>query len=348
MPWLRATFLPLSLVILGAAGMVVPLPAFVESPGKIVPLASCVDIADPNATQVSGDFLLMTITVLRASAFDAVVAGFDPDADVVAQGHIVPRGVDANQYFRQQRAVFDLSGNVAVAVGLQAAGMPAEVNDAGARVLQVQRGTPAARVLQTNDVITRIGDEPVPHANALRRIVSPHQPGDTLALRVLRHGEPVQLELETVQYGGETVIGVVAETAIEVELPFAVEVDSGSVGGPSAGLTIALTVYDKVLPGVDLAAGRTIAGTGTIDREGRVGPVGGAGLKVIAASRAGADVFLVPAVNADEARAALPDGSEMEIVPVGTFDQARQALERTAGDGAGTVTPQPCPHDQAA
>jgi PDZ domain-containing protein len=131
-------------------------------------------------------------------------------------------------------------------------------------------------------------------------------------------------------------------------LPYSVKVASGGVGGPSAGLLIALTVYDKVLAGVDLAAGRTIAGTGTIDWQGRVGPVGGAGLKVIAAAHAKADVFLVPAANAAEARASLPKGADMDIVEIKSFDQARDWLERTAQeqDGDAPVT-QTCPYEAA-
>ena len=70
-------------------------------------------------------------------------------------------------------------------------------------------------------------------------------------------------------------------------------------------MMIALSVYDQVLPGIDLARGRTVAGTGSIDEQGRVGPIGGAGLKVIAAHRKGADVFLAPAANIDAARQAL-------------------------------------------
>ena len=78
--------------------------------------------------------------------------------------------------------------------------------------------------------------------------------------------------------------------------PFEIEIASGDVGGPSAGLMFALGLYDTLTPG-DLTGGRTIAGTGTIDLEGEVGGIGGIVDKVVGAERAGASVFLVPAEN---------------------------------------------------
>jgi PDZ domain-containing protein len=98
---------------------------------------------------------------------------------------------------------------------------------------------------------------------------------------------------------------------------------SGEVGGPSAGLMWALGLYELLDPG-DLTAGRTIAGTGTIDLAGRVGPIGSIREKVIGAERAGADLFLVPVDNMPELEGV--ETGDMELVPVKTFDDALEAL----------------------
>lgn len=346
MRWLRATFLPASLLVLAAAGLIVPLPGDVLSPGRVVPLAPCVDIDDAQARPIDGDFLLMTIYASPASTFDAVIAAFDPQTTFDRQ--LVPRGIDPHQYYGQQREVFNLARNVAVAVALEEAGTPAEVIEEGARVLQTAAGTPAAEALRAGDIITEVDGEPVASSDALRELVSSSAEGATLPLRVVRGDRALTIDLTPVERDGVPIIGVLAETVLDVELPFPVEVSTGPVGGPSAGLMIALTVYDKVLPGVDVAAGRIVAGTGTLDRDGNVGPVGGAGLKVIAASQAGADVFLAPRRNADEARAALPADSEMQIVEVATLEQAIEALEeagRERPDGAQAA--ETCPYQES-
>ncbi|AZM61956.1 MULTISPECIES: S16 family serine protease [unclassified Streptomyces] len=99
------------------------------------------------------------------------------------------------------------------------------------------------------------------------------------------------------------------------------------VGGPSAGLLFSLGIVDKLDgdgSGGDLTGGRVIAGTGTIDEDGTVGPVGGVPLKTQAARRDGATVFLVPEAECADARAELPEG--LRLIPVTTLDGAVDAL----------------------
>ncbi|GAA2090864.1 hypothetical protein GCM10009801_56130 [Streptomyces albiaxialis] len=97
----------------------------------------------------------------------------------------------------------------------------------------------------------------------------------------------------------------------------------GDVGGPSAGLLFSLGIIDK-LEG-DLTGGRTIAGTGTIDAKGEVGPVGGVPLKMRAAERDGASHFLVPKKECGEAEAQRPKG--LRLVPVTTLDKTLDTLK---------------------
>jgi Lon-like protease len=120
-------------------------------------------------------------------------------------------------------------------------------------------------------------------------------------------------------------MGITSQTIEEeVVLPVAVDlVDQNRIGGPSAGLMIALTVYDLVAE-EDLATGRRIAGTGTIDANGTVGRVGSVREKTIAAIADGFEVLLVPASQAADARAAA-DGA-LEVIGVATIDDAIAAL----------------------
>ena len=105
--------------------------------------------------------------------------------------------------------------------------------------------------------------------------------------------------------------------------PFPISIDSGDIGGPSAGLMWALGLYELMTPG-DLTGGRTIAGTGTIDLRGHVGPIGGIRDKVVAAEHAGATIFLAPAEDMNELAAV--DTGAMKVISVATFGDALQAL----------------------
>ncbi|GAA2432485.1 S16 family serine protease [Streptomyces macrosporus] len=139
--------------------------------------------------------------------------------------------------------------------------------------------------------------------------------------------DPEEIEEHTTAQMEESQEAAVAAALRELGLSEdEVEVDLrlSDIGGPSAGLLFALGIVDKV-DGDDLTGGRTIAGTGTIDANGKVGPVGGVPLKTQAARRDGATVFLVPEAECEAARAELPDG--LRLIPVTTLDGALDALE---------------------
>ncbi|MFJ9115331.1 PDZ domain-containing protein [Streptomyces sp. NPDC102394] len=99
------------------------------------------------------------------------------------------------------------------------------------------------------------------------------------------------------------------------------------VGGPSAGLLFTLGIIDKLDgdgSGGDLTGGRNVAGTGTIDADGKVGAVGGVALKTQAARRDGATVFLVPKDECSDAKSELPKG--LRLIPVTTLKGAVDSL----------------------
>ena len=330
--WVRAGFLPVSMVTLISAVLIVPLPLYVERPGRTVSLGACVDVGG-EATAVSGDFLLTTINVLRGTTADAVLGIVDTETTVVGQRHVIPPGVDSRTYFDQQRQVFASTAEVAAAVALDEAGLEVSVRGEGVEVVRVVPGSPAEGILQVGDVITAINGEETLVEGDLRAIVAASSPDEELELTLRRGEEELTVAVTPELIQGMPVMGILPTTRNpSVDLPVPVDVASGSVGGPSAGLMIALAVYDKVLDDVDLAAGRVVAGTGTLDQEGRVGPIGGIALKVLAADRIGADVFLAPASNASAAARAVPSASPMRVVPVDTFDAARDALVESAGE----------------
>jgi Lon-like protease len=127
-----------------------------------------------------------------------------------------------------------------------------------------------------------------------------------------------------------------------LDLPVDVEIDAGVIGGPSAGLMFALSVMDLLEP-EDLTGGKVVAGTGTVDRDGTVGAVGGVRQKVVGATATTADqrpatVFLVPEGNLEDARSvSVP--REVLVVPVATLDDAVRALDdlRAGREPAGAL-----------
>lgn len=107
------------------------------------------------------------------------------------------------------------------------------------------------------------------------------------------------------------------------------------IGGPSAGMMYALGLVDMLTPRHE-AAKVTIAGTGTIDDEGKVGEIGGIGLKMLGAKRDGATWFLAPSANCADVAGHVPEG--LRDVKVSTLGDAYRALV-AIGEGKGADLP---------
>jgi PDZ domain-containing protein len=136
---------------------------------------------------------------------------------------------------------------------------------------------------------------------------------------------------------GAVVIGI--NVTMEYQFPFKVEIQLDKVGGPSAGMMFALGIIDKLTPGA-IQGGADVAGTGTIDQAGTVGPIGGIQQKLYGAKNAGADWFLAPAENCNEVTGHIPDG--LKVFAVKTIDDSIAVLDAIR-TGADTSTLPACP-----
>jgi PDZ domain-containing protein len=182
----------------------------------------------------------------------------------------------------------------------------------------------------------------------LAAVLEDKAPGDTVELLVDRPGDgemTVTVELSEANDGsGRTIIGFQPVDTRVVTLPFEVDIETASIGGPSAGLAFTLALIDDLTEG-ELACGDDIAVTGTIALDGSVGAIGGLAQKVSAVHQHGVEVFLVPAGQSElrdpEQTQRLDDAGhgEVEIIPVATLDEALEALEDLGCDPLVPVEP---------
>jgi PDZ domain-containing protein len=210
--------------------------------------------------------------------------------------------------------------------------------EVGADGTSCARAAPADAVLDPGDAIVELDGQPIHLLGDLSAVLAEHEPGDVVPVSYVRGGERREGEIElTEAEDGRTIVGFLpTDTFIEdvaFDLPFDVEIDSGDVGGPSAGLAFSLTLLDLLTPG-SLTGDLEVAATGEILVDGRIGPIGGLHQKTTAVEASGADVFLVPADQVAEAEAEA-EGTDLRVVPVRTLDDALDALEDLGGDLSG-------------
>ena len=258
----------------------------------------------------------------RLTLFEALGGWLDRERAVVPREVVFPPGRTEEEVDRETAEQMAASQNSAVSAAARQLGF----RTADVVVDGVAAGAPADGRLRKGDVLRTVDGRPLRDAADLRAAVAGGEVGDVVRIGFERDGRSSAVELRTAASDdGEPrpVIGVVTREE-PVDAPFEVEITLADVGGPSAGLMFALGILDK-LDEPSLTGGSYVAGTGEITAQGEVGPIGGIAQKLIAAKAKGADAFLVPAGNCDEAVRSAPDG--LPLVEVGSLSQALTALE---------------------
>jgi len=202
-------------------------------------------------------------------------------------------------------------------------------------VTAVTTGGPSVGVLEKNDILTSVDGTAVTSSQKLTELVRAKKAGSTLTVAYTRAGKPGTAKITTKADKDSDTPRIGVEIDQRQPHPFTVKIDLDEIGGPSAGLMFTLGIIDKLRP-ADLTGGKIIAGTGTIDDDGNVGPIGGIPQKLVGAKEAGAQIFLVPADNCAEAlRNAVPG---LPMARVATVDDALAAVATFTSGG----TPAKC------
>ena len=303
------------------------LPFYAYSSGPVGDALQSVQVSEAATYDSDGELMMLTVSSQEVNPFEAVIAGFDPDIDLVPREAVRPPDESIEDFVARNRATMDLSRETAITLALTRLGFEVITRSDGVLVADLVEGAPAASILRIDDVIISVQGQAVELADQVGPIVAESRVGDVVDLQVRRGDEVLDLEVTLIGRDDDPAVPMIGISAVALnprfEYPFPIDIDAGLVGGPSAGLMYTLAVMELLAP-EDLTHGRVIAGTGTIDSAGNVGPIGGVRQKVVAAEAAGAEVMLVPAGNQDEALTARRE--RLQLIPVATLDEALAAL----------------------
>lgn len=339
----RWSLLLLALVVLVLLAQVITLPYVLMRPGPAVDIlgspqegAPVVTVEDAPTYPTTGSLYFTTVAQYggpdrRPSAWDVAAAWVDPSSEIVPESRVYPAAVSREVVQEENSVAMENSQHGAVAVALRALGKPVTEK---AVVAEVIPEGPAKGVLRKGDVITRVEKTPVTRASQITEDIQKLK--GPVTLTVTRDGVSSAHTMTPIERDGRRVVGVLIQPTFSYGLD--VTIHAGDVGGPSAGMMFALGVYDTLTPG-SLTGGARIAGTGTLDTSGSVGPIGGIAQKMVGAHDTGAGFFLAPVDNCSQVVGHVPDG--LVVTPVATFDEALHAVEEI-GAGRGAALP-PCP-----
>jgi PDZ domain-containing protein len=348
MPRRTATMLAstLMLIALLCAGVLIPVPYSEMSPGPTVNTLGehdgepVLQISGRRTYATTGHLNMTTVRVTsadyRMNLVEAVYGWLAHDNKVVPHDTLYPDGKTEEQSTQENAEEFSQSQESAKVAALKELKVPVT---SWVIVSTVVKGSPAEGRLHAGDVIKAVDGTAVKEPGDVAKLVTKHKAGENVvftivpakeqaaaekARRTATATQKVSINTAASADSGKkrAIVGISAGT--DHTFPFTVDIKLADVGGPSAGLMFALGIYDKLTPG-SLTGGKFVAGTGTIDDDGKVGPIGGIEMKTVGARNKGAQYFLTPAENCKAAAADTPEG--LRLVKVDTIDDALSALE---------------------
>ena len=293
------------------------------------------DIEYENIDKYEFEGNLFQLTVRRDEANALIYAWslINESYDLYPREVILPDGVTPKELSEISIQNMRTSENVAIAVALKNLGYEISSKGDGVAVVGLLDDSPVKNKLKKGDLIQSINSTDIFSATEFIATLRTYSIGETVSIGLLREIDGVKKQIfvkttlvEHVEYKGEPMVGFLATTVNErFDFPFEIDIKTGNVGGPSAGLMMALNVYNNLIP-EDITNSMIVAGTGTIEIDGSVGPVGGIKQKIIAAKRAGAELILVPVANFEEAIQFETD--KTAIVAVDSFDEALSVISQ--------------------
>ena len=298
-----------------------------EGDRRIVPV---IEVTGREADETTGSLRMTTVAVRdRLTLLDAMRFWLDPAQVVVPRDQVFPPDRSRDEVQESNAAEMVGSENSAEAAAYRHLGIAMHP-----RVEGVDPEGAAADLLRAGDILTSVGGEPVADSTEVVERVSAHGPGSDVVIGFTRDGreETTTATLRSAGPEGDPEQGrlgiLVGDTPADgTDVDIHVDPD---VGGPSAGLILALAIVDSLSPG-EVTGGADVAGSGTIAADGTVGPIGGIRHKVRAAGEVGATEFLVPSANCAEAVQNPPEG--LRLIEVSTLDDALESLETVASGG---------------
>jgi Lon-like protease len=342
MPRRTATLIAstLMLIVLLGVALVAPTPYSEMSPGPTVNTLgnyggdTVISITGHPTYPATGNLNMTTVRVTGADYSMNLVEGMfgwlRHDDKVVEHDTLYPQGQTAQQADQQNAEEFSQSQDSAKVAALAALKIPVPSR---VIVAAVVKGGASEGVLHAGDVIKAVDGAAISRADQVATAVTKHKPGEPVTFTVIRAADAkknstvtqdVRITTRKSADSGPSRAVVGIQAGVEHIFPFTIDIKLADVGGPSAGMMFALGIVDKLTPG-SLTGGTFVAGTGTIDDNGTVGPIGGISLKTIGARDKGAKYFLTPADNCGEAAKDIPSG--LTLVKVKTLNDAMTALQ---------------------
>lgn len=300
------------------------LPYVVYTPGGIVPLEKRIKIDNEKTSEGS---LNMSYVSLRKGTIPVVLLSYVvPNWDLKKEKDVASSNSSVDDLIRLEKIYMQTSIDNATLVAYQKAGKSVDIKSSSNHVVYIDKKSNTD--IQKYDVLVSAEEEKIEDINDLRSIINQHQAEDNIKLQVLRNGKKRNCTAKIYDDNGTLKIGIAFITTYEYNTDPKISIKTkSSESGSSGGLMLALAIYNK-LNDDNITKGYKVVGTGTIEKDGKVGAIDGVKYKLLGASKNHGDIFLCPKENLEEAKKVKEKYNlSIPVFGVSTFDEALSILE---------------------
>ena len=309
-------------------------PYVIERPGPVVNVLGDYDdkpviaISGAKTFKTTGELGLLSVSIVGSPEqtpdwLELFWAWIDPAQAILPVEAVYPPDMTTEQIEAESTAMMEESQQDSVAVALLKLGyvVPSKIY-----VSEVSKNKPSSGKLIAGDFVLSVNGVKPQSIENLRELINKYDSKTALTVRVLRGIKELEYQLTPIKNEDQKfVLGIFVGT--KYDFPVKVNLQVADIGGPSGGMMFALGIFDQLTPG-SLTGGKNIAGTGTIDSKGVIGPIGGIRQKMYGAVRSGATHFLAPVENCSEVTGHVPAG--LTVLTVETFDESLSIVEAIA------------------
>lgn len=297
----------------------------VYTPGGLVDLTNRIEVE--NSYDSKGSFNLTYVTARGGTAPIILLSYIIPSWDLVSLDDSRIDNESENEIIERNKIYLEDTSYDAVIAAFTEANIEYKIKSINLTVTHVFEY--AKTNIQTGDVIKSINGISISTYEELGNELKKYGAGDRLKVNILRDKKIIECYAELTIKEENVVIGISIVELKDIETnPKVKYIFKDNESGASRGLLCTLDIYDKIVS-YDLTKGDIIAGTGSIDENGKVGAIDGVKYKLAGAVKKRADVFIVPTDNYEEALKLKKENKyKIEIIEADTLHNVIEKLRQ--------------------
>ena len=311
--------LPIVLIIV----LLFPMPYYIKLGGGTIEIDSKIKIE--NETKSKGSFNALYVSEIKGNVILYLLSYVVPSFERVEKEKVALENETSKDYDYREKMYFTSSSDIATKVAYEKAMKEVKVKNISFVVLYIDKK--AKTELEVKDKILKIDDKSIKDYQDIVDIIGSKKKNDKVSILVERDKKIVKTYSKIIEIDKKPKLGVVISNLVNYDTDPKISFDfEKSQTGPSGGLVLALSIYNKLVD-EDITKGKTVMGTGTIDYSGNIGAVGGIKHKLRGAYKNKADIVLVPEENCKEAlKEKEANDYKFALIKIKTFDDAVEKL----------------------